>query len=81
MDDTDAVRVEAAPYREMTADQRRTLLAAACRAAARMLRHREDAEAVLSHVDPLPPSTIQALARLRREARRHPDPAAAVEHG
>lgn len=81
MDDTNAVCVEAAPYREMTADQRQTLLAAACRAAARMLRHREDAEAVLSHVDPLPPSTIRALARLRREAGRHPDRAAAVENG
>lgn len=81
VDDTEAVRAEAAPYRGMTVDERRILLAAACRAAARLLGHREDAEAVLSHADPLPPSTVRALARLRREAKRHADPAAAVEHG
>jgi hypothetical protein len=81
MEDTESVRVEAAPYREMTADQRRVLLAAACRAAARMLRHREDAEAVLAHVDPLPESTVLALARLRREAGRRRVRAALVENG
>ena len=79
--DADSVRAEAAPYREMTVDQRQILLAAACRAAARILRHREDAELALALVDPLPPSTVRALARLRREAERHAERAAAVEHG
>jgi len=72
VDDTEAVRAEAAPYRELNVDERRVLLAAACRAAARLLRHRADAEAALSHTDPLPSSTVRALARLRSEARVRP---------
>jgi hypothetical protein len=76
--DADSVRAEAASYREMTVDQRQVLLAATCRAAARLLRNREDVETGLARTDPLPASTIRALARLRREAGRHPEPA--VEH-
>lgn len=70
VDDTESVRIEAEPYREMTPEQRGSLLAAACRAAARMLRSRDDAEAVLAHEDPLPESSRRALERLRREARQ-----------
>jgi hypothetical protein len=70
VDDDESVRAEAAPYREMSPERRLVLLAAACRAAARMLRSRPDAEDVLSHRDPLPRSSQKALERLRREARR-----------
>ncbi|MFO8072413.1 MAG: hypothetical protein R6V85_11115 [Polyangia bacterium] len=73
-DDAESVRAEAASYREMSPEQRLVLLAAACRAAARMLRSRPDAEDMLSHRDPLPRSSQKALERLRREARRRRRP-------
>jgi len=73
IDDIESVRLEAAPYREMTLVQRQVLLAAACKAAARMLRSRDDAEEVLAYTDPIPESSKQALARLRREAKEKHD--------
>lgn len=75
VDDRESVREEAAPYRLMTPEQRGALMAAACRAAARLLSVREDRRKVLNFRDPLPPSTLLALQRLRREAaaRRRPD--------
>ena len=79
MDDAESVRAEAEPYREMTPEQRGALMAAACRAAARMLRSREDAEAALTYEDPLPESTVLALARLRREARQRRQQAAVAD--
>ncbi len=73
--DRESVRREAEPYRDMTAEQRAGLLAAACRAMARMLALRADRDRVLAHEDPLPPSSVQALRRLRREtATRSRDP-------
>ena len=78
--DAESVRSEAEPYRDLTPEQRGALLAAACRAAARLLRARDDAAAVLAHRDPLPESTIRALERLRREVReRRAGPAVADE--
>ena len=61
-------------YGGLTIEERARLLAAACRAGARMLRSRSDAERVADFFDPLPESSIRALARLRREAaaRRRP---------
>jgi hypothetical protein len=53
----------------MDDDRRLALLAAACRAAARMMNLRDDREKVLAHADPLPESSVQALKRLREEAK------------
>ena len=61
----ESVREEAAPYVHLTPAERGALMAAACRAAARLLKARPDAERVLDLVDPLPKSTEAALARLR----------------
>lgn len=69
-DDAGSVREEAAPYKEMTPRQRLAILASACRAATRLLLSRDDHRRVLEHVDPLPESTIMALARLRRSRAR-----------
>ena len=69
--DAASIECEAAPYREMTPAERLRLLAAACRAGARLLRSRVDAEAAVTHRDPLPQSSLEALARLRRRARGH----------
>lgn len=60
---------EATFYRSLSFAQRAELLAAACRAAAALLRAHPHPERAASYVDPLPESTIQALARLRAEAR------------
>ncbi len=67
-DDAESVRAEAAPYIGMTPEERARHLKAACRAAARMIRSRADAERVLAFEDPLPDSSRRALERLRREA-------------
>jgi hypothetical protein len=69
VDDREAVRREAEPYRHMSDEQRLELLAAACRAAARMLSLREDREKALTHSDPLPESSVRALKRLREAAK------------
>ena len=69
IDNKTSVDEEAAPYRNMKPSQRADLMAAACRAAMRLLDVREDRERVLRHVDPLPESSVRALARLRRQAR------------
>ncbi len=61
---------EAAYYRSLTPEQHAELLAAACRAAADLLRSRPDAERAAAYVDPLPASSIALLARLRAEAKR-----------
>jgi hypothetical protein len=68
------LRGEIELYGGLTIEERARLLAAACRAGARMLRSRPDAERVAEFLDPLPESSVRALARLRREAaaRRRP---------
>lgn len=67
VDDHESVTAEAGPYVEMAPEQRAVALAAACRAAMRLLRIRADQQTVLSHTDPLPESSIRALERLRRK--------------
>lgn len=69
IDDADSVRQEAAPYLAMTPAQRLRDLKAVCRAGARLLRARSDAELALAYRDPLPESTLAALSRLRKQAR------------
>ena len=68
------LRGEIECYAGLTVEERGRLLAAACRAAGRMLRSRADAARAAAFVDPLPESSIRALARLRRaaSARRRP---------
>ena len=61
---------EVEPYRALTPDQRARLLMAACRAGAELLRSRPDAERAAAFADPLPESTVRALARLRSQALR-----------
>jgi hypothetical protein len=65
VDDATSVREEAAPYRDLAPAQRARHLAAVCRAGARLLRARSDAAIVRDYRDPLPASTVRALARLR----------------
>ncbi len=71
---------EAAEYRALSAAERAELLAAACRAGARLLASRPDAERAAAHEDPLPESSLRALERLRAEYRarggRRPTPSA-----
>jgi hypothetical protein len=69
VDNAESVRREAEPYRTMTPAGRAALLAAALRSAMRLLRCRSDARAALDHSDPLPESSLRALARLRQQAR------------
>jgi hypothetical protein len=59
---------EVEPYRCLTLADRARLLAAACRAGAELLRSRPDAERAAAFRDPLPESTVRALARLRARA-------------
>ena len=66
------LRGEVELYRGLTLEERARLLAAVCRAGARMLRSRSDAERAAEFFDPLPESSIRALARLRRVAGRRP---------
>jgi hypothetical protein len=68
--DAESVRSETQPYIEMTPADRLRVLGAVCRAAGKLLRSRSDAEIALRYADPLPPSSIAALERLRRDYRR-----------
>ena len=65
----ESVRREAAPYVEMSPEERARVLASVCRSAARLLASRPDRERVLQMQDALPVSAIVALARLRAAAR------------
>jgi len=68
VDNRTAVAQEAAPYRNLTTEERWRATAAACRAAAKQLALRPDRERLLAYRDPLPQSTIDALRRLRASA-------------
>lgn len=68
VDNRTSVREEAAPYRSLTPEERAAYMAMACRAAMRLLSIRDDRARVLAHVDPVPPTTVTALARLRQQA-------------
>lgn len=67
--DDESVRREVAEYRELTPADRARVLAVACRTAAKLLAARADAAEVLAFGDPLPESTLAALARLRGSSR------------
>lgn len=69
VDDKASVAREAAEWRHRTDAERAQALAAACRAAARLLAARSDRERVQSWVDPLPAHSVAALQRLRARAR------------
>jgi hypothetical protein len=60
-----SLKEEARDYVGLTPSQRASLLAAACRAGAKLLRARPDAALLLERVDALPASSELALARLR----------------
>lgn len=60
---------EAEEYGALTPEQRAYLLVAACRAGAKLLRSLPDPERIAAYVDPLPESSVRALARLRDEYR------------
>ena len=69
VDNRTAVAREAAPYRGLSAEERWRATAAACRAAARQLMQRPDAQRLLDYRDPLPQSTIDIWRRLRAATR------------
>ena len=56
--------------RDSTVEARIAELRAACRSAERVLAARSDAEAVRERRDPVPGSTLVALARLRAQRSR-----------
>jgi hypothetical protein len=60
-----SVEREVAEFRDMPLEQKARLRAGLARALGRMLAARDD-PTLYDHVDPLPPSTVAALARLRR---------------
>lgn len=64
-----SLQEEARDYVGLTPSERGALLAAACRAGAKLLRARPDAARLLERIDPLPESSERALARLRAELR------------
>jgi hypothetical protein len=64
-DNATSLREEAAPYVGLMPEQRAVMLAAACRAGARLVRARADAASILARTDALPASSERALARLR----------------
>lgn len=66
----ESVRRECARYRDLTPAQRLEHLRAACRAAMWQARALPDWERLRREPAPLPASTLRALERLQREARR-----------
>lgn len=54
-----------AEYRDMTPEQRAAVTAAVCRTAAALLAMHTDPTRVLEFQEPLPPSSVAALRRLR----------------
>lgn len=65
---SESVRREAQPYRDLTVEQRLALVRRACADAMLLLAMRPDRERALEYPDPLPESTKRALARLRQIA-------------
>jgi hypothetical protein len=66
VDNETSIREEAAPYIHMSMAERWEATRRCCEAASTMLRFNRDPAAVLAHRDPLPPSTVLALRRLRQ---------------
>lgn len=70
IDNDASVREEVAPYVHATAAECIEATRRCCRGAMTMLRFHPQPATILAHVDPLPASTIEALARLRASASR-----------
>jgi hypothetical protein len=70
LDDASSIEAEAAPWRDRTPEERGRAMREACEIAGRLVRARPDADRVYAWSDPLPASTLQALARLQAEFRR-----------
>jgi len=68
VDDVTSVREEVAPWRELSPAERWRLAELCARDAIWAVRAGGDPLRILAQEDPLPASTITALARLRREA-------------
>lgn len=75
VDNRASVFAEAAEYRDLTPEQRLEITGAACRAAAKVITLQADPTRALEWRDPLPRSSVEALRRLRAQARerRNPD--------
>jgi hypothetical protein len=68
VDDVTSVRREVAEWRNLTVQQRWTLARQCARDAIWAIRAGGHPDRVLGHTDPLPESSVAALARLRQEA-------------
>jgi hypothetical protein len=68
VDDATSVRDEVAEWRDLSAAERWRLAKLCARAAMWAVRTNAHPERILEHVDPLPDSTVAALARMRRAA-------------
>ncbi len=68
VDDVTSVRREVAEWVDLTAVERWRLAEKCARDVIWALRMTPDPERILAHEDPLPASSVAALARLRREA-------------
>jgi hypothetical protein len=68
VDDEASVRAEVAEWVDLTPAERWRLAVLCSRDAMWAIRTHPDPQRILEHSDPLPESTVQALARLRREA-------------
>src|SRR5579871_278154 len=71
VDDVASVRAEVAEWAGLTAQERWRLARLCARDAMWAARASGNPERILDYVDPLPASTVVALARLRREAKHH----------
>lgn len=69
VDDATSVREEVAHLVETTPSERWRMVELCARDALWALRAGDRAEQALAYRDPLPPSTVAALSRLRRECR------------
>lgn len=72
VDDVESVRREASRYRGMTPEEKVDLVARACRTAAVLVDASPNRQRALALIDPLPPSSVAALDRLRRQYRTAP---------
>jgi len=70
IDNDASVREEVAPYVNATAAECIEATRRCCQGAMTILRFHSHPAAILAHVDPLPASTVEALARLRASASR-----------
>lgn len=66
VDDATSIEQEAKPYRGISHAERARIQADVCRAAAKQISFRANSAYLLDYQDPVPESTRQAFARLRR---------------